>query len=151
MKSKSTSAAPLFAWLLAALSIAFVLALFSPATTHAATAAAGSTITADPSTVVPDAAQNVILTFFLKLAVAHPLVATLLSLMGTARTWAKPVSSIIHTVVDLTPSTTDNGWLNTLMSWFTTTTTGKTVAYIIDWVTSIKIVPPAATSNGSTV
>ena len=121
-----------------------LLALFSVILMPAAFAAGldpTSTLSADVTTAIPVDAQNMILGYFLKIAVAHSWFATLLAFVALSRVWAKPVSSVIHTIIDLTPSTRDNGILNAVLLWFTTDPLGQFCAYLIDWVTSIKIVP----------
>lgn len=85
-------------------------------------------------TLIEDFAYSVIA----KLALKYPWIASIIAAMGFARVFAKPICSIIHAVVDLTPTKKDDGFL----AWFTTPT-GKKVAYALDWALSIKIVPPA--------
>ena len=109
---------------------------------YAAALDPASTLAADPTTVIPVEAQNAILALFLKLALAHPWVGTVLVLMALSRVWAKPLFTVVHTLVDLTPSPRDNGILNSIIGWFTNTASGRFAAYLIDWVTSIKIVSP---------
>ena len=99
-------------------------------------------ITSDPTTVIPVESQNYLLELFLKLAITHSWLATVFAVMGTLRAAAKPLSTFVHFFVNLTPSPVDNGVLDSLMKFFTETTTGKFLAYLIDWLTSIKIVPP---------
>lgn len=105
---------------------------------HAAGIDAGSTLAADPTTVIPVETQNAVLSLFLKLAVAHSWIATGIALMAMLRVWTKPLSSAFHALIDLTPTKYDDS----LMAWFTTSATGKFIAYLVDWITSIKIVPP---------
>ena len=117
--------------------------LFAPIA-YAAQMIASPVLAAEPTTLIPVEAQNAVLGFFLKLAASHAWFATVLSFMALSRVWAKPVSSFIHTVIDLTPSKADDGMLNSVMLFFTANSIGKFLAYLIDWLTSIKIVPPAA-------
>ena len=98
----------------------------------------GSTIIADPTTVIPVETQNAVLALFLKLALAHPWIATVAAFMAMCRLWAKPLSSVFHALIDLTPTKFDDG----IMLWFTTSDAGQFIAYVVDWVTSIKIIPP---------
>lgn len=86
--------------------------------------------------------SNALLAWFLSFAGAHPWVATILGIMAFCRAWAKPASSLIHAIVDLTPSKVDDGIFNAVLLWFNGPI-GSKVAYLIDYVTSIKIVPPA--------
>ena len=104
---------------------------------------AGSVITAQPTSIFTPETENIILGFFLKLAQDHGWLATLLAVMAMMRLWAKPVSSIIHQVVDLTPTTWDNGVLNSFARFFNENALGRVLAYVLDWLTSIKITPPA--------
>lgn len=105
---------------------------------HAAGIDPASTIAADPTTAIPVDAQNAVLSLFLKLAVSHSWIATVAAVMAMFRLWAKPLSSAFHALIDLTPTKYDDS----LMTWFTTSATGQFIAYLVDWVTSIKIVPP---------
>lgn len=86
----------------------------------------------------PDQIQAFVLTF----AQSHPAVASLIAFMGACRVAAKPISSIVHGIVELTPSQRDDGLLTSFLAWFQTPL-GIKVAYGLDWLTSIKIVPPA--------
>jgi len=110
---------------------------------HAVSFAQTPATDATALTLSPDT-QNVILSVLTKLMASHPWVATLLAFMGTMRAWAKPVSSLVHSIVDLTPSKTDDSLLNSVTSFFTDTPLGRFLAYLLDWLTSIKIQPPAA-------
>jgi len=125
--------------------LAFVALLYCLGTVaHAAALDSAATITAAPTTVIDPATQNSVLGFFLDLAIHHAWFATVLSIMGLSRVWAKPLSSFIHFVADLTPSPYDNGIINSAMLFFTTNPIGKFLAYLFDWLTSIKITPPKA-------
>jgi len=123
---------------------AFIMAFIIVPLACAAAIDPASTITADPTTAIPEEAQNAVLQFFLHLAALHPWFATALVLAGLSRTWAKPFCSVLHFVVDLTPSKNDDGILNAVMTWFSDNAVGQFVAYMVDWLTSIKIVPPKA-------
>jgi uncharacterized Fe-S cluster-containing radical SAM superfamily protein len=87
--------------------------------------------------------QNIALNILDSLSGTHAWIATLLVLMGACRAIAKPLSSIVHTIVDITPSTWDNGALSKITNFFLLNPVGKTIAYVLDWLTSIKIKPPA--------
>ncbi|MBC8010056.1 MAG: hypothetical protein H7067_08165 [Burkholderiales bacterium] len=106
--------------------------IFVPATADLALA---------PALVAPPVADNALLGLFLQLASTHPWIASVLSFMALCRVWAKPACSILHAVVDLTPSKTDDGLFNGVLGWFASPL-GRKVAYLIDWLTSIKIQPP---------
>lgn len=99
-------------------------------------------ITAGATDVIPVEAQNLILGWLLKLAQVHPFVATLFTIVGLARVWVKPVFSIVHWLIDLTPSGSDNAVFDRLVAWFHTPV-GSKIAYLLDWAFSIKIIPPA--------
>ncbi len=86
----------------------------------------------------PDAIQAFVLNF----AQSHPWLASLIAFMGACRVAAKPISSIVHSIVELTPSKRDDGLLTDFLAWFQTPL-GSKAAYALDWLTSIKIVPPA--------
>jgi hypothetical protein len=108
-----------------------------------ATAASAQTLTADASTLIPLDAQNFILGWLLGLAKTHPWVATVITILGGARLWVKPVFSFVHWVIDLTPSASDNAVFDRVLAWFHSPL-GSKVAYLLDWAFSIKIIPPAA-------
>ena len=93
-------------------------------------------------------ADNPFLGLFLDLAATHPWVASVLSFMALCRVWAKPLSSLVHAVIDLTPSKADDGFLNGILTWFASPL-GRKVAYGIDWLTSIKINAPASRAVAS--
>lgn len=104
----------------------------------------GQSITAaDASAVLPVEAQNIVLNLLLSLAQSHPWIATLITVIGSARLWAKPVFSLVHVVIDLTPGTSDNAFFDKVVEWFHSPL-GSKVAYLLDWALSIKIIPPAA-------
>lgn len=109
----------------------------------ASVASAQSIGAADASAVLPIEAQNIILNLLLSLAQSHPWIATVITVIGSARIWAKPAFSLVHWVIDLTPGTSDNALLDRLVAWFHGPL-GSKVAYLLDWVLSIKIIPPAA-------
>ena len=117
----------------------FALALTSPA--HAQSAASTVVLPA-----LPPEAANFILAWLTGLAAKHSGVATLITVLGTMRLWAKPLFSLIHTVVELTPSKTDDGAWARAHDWLTTTADGQVAAWLLDYVTSIKLVAhePAA-------
>lgn len=93
--------------------------------------------------VLPADAQNFILDLLGRLMVSHPWVATLVAVLGSMRLWAKPLFSLIHTIVDATPSKTDDGLWATAYAFFTVNPVGKFIAYALDWFASVKITPPA--------
>lgn len=103
---------------------------------------AGLALAADlvAAPAAPDA-QNFVLTFLTNLIQSSPKVATLIGVLGTMRLWAKPAFSIVHSIVDMTPSTRDDALIGQAVNWFATSTTGRGIAYALDYLTSIKIVP----------
>lgn len=112
-----------------------LFAAFAFAQTGNATVAAPAVAVADNP--LSAGAQSFIVAF----AQSHAWLASLIALMGSMRLWAKPVFSFIHAVVDLTPSKSDDTVLGNVLLWFSTPT-GSKVAYVIDWLTSIKIAKP---------
>lgn len=97
-------------------------------------------VVSDP--VVPVAITNALQGFIVSLAQNHAWLAGLIAFLGTMRLWAKPALSIVHSVVDLTPTKVDDGWFNGLLLFFNTNAVGKVLAYLLDWATSIKIQAP---------
>jgi len=103
----------------------------------------GQDMVANPSDVIPADVQVIVLGFIAELAKSHPWIATLISVMGLCRIFAKPIFSFIHAIIDLTPSTKDDGVLASLSKFFAEHWLGKVITYLIDWTTSIKIVSPS--------
>lgn len=89
-----------------------------------------------------EVAPNVALDFFKALTADHAWLATLIVIMGALRAVAKPLFSLIHSIIDVTPSTWDNGVVSRITNFFLLNPVGKTIAYVLDWLTSIKIKPP---------
>ncbi len=114
---------------------AFALGSLLAAVAHAQPAAAAPAF-ADADT------SNFILHLFTSLAVKFPFVATLIALAGTMRLWAKPVFTAVHAIIDLTPTKLDDGYWAKAYGWFTGTTSGRFTAWLLDYVASIKLVPP---------
>lgn len=129
MKYKST-------WLFATLACFCALFLF-PAFAHAQEAAPIVPISLTPEY------QNFVLNMLTSLIAKYPVLATLVGILGSMRLWAKPLSAFVHGIVELTPSKTDDGMWASVYDFLTLTATGKTLAWLLDYVTSIKIVPPA--------
>lgn len=98
-------------------------------------------------TIVLDAsAQNVVLDLLLALVERFPWMATVITILGSMRLWAKPAVSLIHSIIELTPSKWDDGiWARTYR-FLTETTAGKFLAYLLDWFTSVKL-PPKKPAN----
>lgn len=99
-------------------------------------------LTAPDSPVIPDAVEAFVLDKFVGIAMKHSWLATLILIMGTCRVFAKPFSSLVHSLVDMTPSKADDGVLNSIITFFHENTVGKFLAYVVDWLTSIKIKAP---------
>lgn len=98
---------------------------------------------AHASFVVPTEAQNFVIQFLTGLIAKHAWLATLITVIGSMRLWAKPVFSALHAFALLTPSTWDDGLWEKVNNFFTNTAVGKFLAYLLDWFTSIKVVPPS--------
>ena len=85
--------------------------------------------------------------FLLSLLVAgaqkYPVLTTLIAFMGSMRAWAKPLSSLVRAVVDLTPSQADNTFLDRVLRFLHEHPVGKVLAYLLDWFASIKLTPPS--------
>jgi hypothetical protein len=69
--------------------------------------------------------------------------------MGMARVWAKPLSSIVHNFVELSPSKRDDDWLKSFTAFFNQNPIGRVLNYILDWTTSIKIQVPNDADTGN--
>ena len=123
----------LLGWMLFA--VVLCLAAF-PFAVHAADAA--------PAVAAPinEATQSWLLNLITLVAASHPWVTSLLAFMGTARLWFKPVSSFIHSIVDLTPSKNDDALLNKVLLFFNENAVGRILAWTLDWLTSVKITKP---------
>lgn len=73
--------------------------------------------------------------FILGYAEQYPLIFTIILYMGSARLVMKPLMSLVLVVVDLTPSTSDNEFLEKLKTywWY------KSLVYLLDWSASVKL------------
>lgn len=116
--------------------VAFLFALAIGAVAHAQAADSSAGLSAD--------AQNLIQTTAAAFILKHAFLGTVLGLMALARPFAKPLFSLLHTLVDLNPK--GEGVWSSLQSFFTTNVVGKTLAWLLDLVLSIKVVPPAKPS-----
>lgn len=110
---------------------------------QASDVAAAAAVPAALGPVLPVEAQNFILELLGKLMISHPWVATLVAVLGSMRLWAKPVFSLVHTIIDATPSKYDDGIWAALYAFFTVNPVGKFLAYLLDWFASVKITPAA--------
>jgi hypothetical protein len=97
-----------------------------------------------PAAPVSPETQGFILQFLTDMAVKYPVVATIVGVMGTMRLWAKPVFSIVHQVIELTPTKWDDGYWAKGYDFLTKNPVGIAIAWGLDWIASIKIVPPGA-------
>lgn len=93
-------------------------------------------------TTTPTHVPDFITTLILNLAMNHPRLSMFITFMGSSRIWAKPLMSFIHQIVELSPSKRDDGILTSLLSFFNVNPIGRVLAYLIDWLTSIKIQVP---------
>jgi len=93
--------------------------------------------------VLPPEAQNLILVVLGKLMESHPWVATLIAVLGSMRLWAKPLGTLVHSIIEITPSKYDDGIWASAYKFLTEHPLGKFLAYLLDWIGSVKIAPPA--------
>jgi hypothetical protein len=66
---------------------------------------------------------------------ANPTAASIFIIMGVSRAVFKPLMSVLHAYADATESKEDNQ----LLSKFESSPAYKTIVYVLDWTTSIKI------------
>lgn len=99
--------------------------------------------------VLPAEASNFILELLFKLAAAHPWVATIITVIGSMRVWAKPVFAAIHSIIEITPTTYDDGLWAMAYRFFTENPVGKSIAWLLDYLASVKIAPPAKPAEPS--
>ena len=118
--------------------LAFLSLLLAPCSLLAQDAAPIAT-----TIVLPPEAQNLILTVLGKLMESHPWVATVIAVLGSMRLWAKPVGSLVHSIIEITPSKYDDGIWASAYKFLTEHPFGKFLAYLLDWIGSVKIAPPA--------
>ena len=76
--------------------------------------------------------------FIASLVSHYPVFMIILLVVGALRAVMKPLFSLLHTFVDITPTSRDNDWLSAIeksdiLSIF---------VYALDWVASIKVIPP---------
>lgn len=138
MKNKT----PAFLWMFIAALAAIGIGLIIPAASAQAVinVADGTMPALAPST--PVGADNPVLVLLGDLAVKYPLIATVIAVLGSMRLWAKPVFSAVHALVELTPSKADDGWWAGIYNYLTNTPSGRTLNWVLDYVASIKVVPP---------
>lgn len=110
----------------------------------AAKPATAPELTAIDSPVIPNEIEGMVLSAFAKLVAKHSWLATVIIFMGMLRFFAKPLFSMIHAFIDLSPSKTDDNAFNSLLKFFNENPLGKTLAFALDWLTSIKIKAPAS-------
>lgn len=91
---------------------------------------------------MPPEVDNIVLAVFTKLVVKYPWLATVIAFIGAARLWAKPLSSMVHHFVELSPTKRDDDWLKAFISFFHENAVGRVLAYLLDWFTSIKLQVP---------
>lgn len=113
---------------------------------------AASTQAAEPETVVVTAqaspeTSGEMTALLSSLVLQYPILATLIAFIGSMRVWAKPVMSGLHAIVDLTPTQRDDGILKAVLSFLQENPFGRFLSYVLDWLTSIKITPPAKTPD----
>jgi hypothetical protein len=76
-----------------------------------------------------------VLPWLLSMVNTHPYFVMLVTAMGTLRLLVKPVMTILHVVVKLTPYDKDDQWLTKLEG-------SKAYAaflYLLDWFASVKV------------
>lgn len=124
-------------WLLAALFLLTICLIFAPE-------ARAQDVTVPANTIIlsPDA-QNFVLTLLGKLIESHPWLATVIAFVGSMRLWAKPVFTALHALTELTPSKFDDGLWAMVHRFFVENPVGRFLAYLLDWLGSVKITPPA--------
>lgn len=89
-------------------------------------------------------AQGFILSLLTSAVVKWPVLSTLVAFVGSMRLWAKPLFSLVHSVIELTPSKWDDDLWAKAYDFFTANPVGKTLAWLLDWLGSVKVVPPGA-------
>lgn len=99
-----------------------------------------------PSSISPAApeAQNLILGLFLSLAAQYPGLATIITVLGSMRLWAKPLFAAVHAVIDATPSKYDDGLWARAYGFFTDNKIGRALAWLLDYAGSIKLPPKSS-------
>lgn len=66
---------------------------------------------------------------------SNGVVLQVISVIGTLRLLMKPIMTLIQAVVDVTPTQSDNEWLNKFMQ----SKVYLTIVYLLDWFGSIKL------------
>lgn len=87
--------------------------------------------------------QNFILNLLTVLVAKYPWLATVITVIGSMRLWAKPVFSALHALTDITATKWDDGLWSRMYVFFTQHPMGRILAYLLDWLGSVKIQPPA--------
>lgn len=89
-------------------------------------------------------AQGFILSLITEAVAKWPWLAVVVAFVGSMRLWAKPVFSAVHTIIELTPTKWDDGLWAKVFDFFTRNPVGISLAWLLDWLGSVKIVPPGA-------
>jgi hypothetical protein len=96
----------------------------------------------DAAPVLSPDATNFLTGLLQTALVKYPVLTTIVTLVGSMRVWAKPVFSILHQIVDLTPTQADNDFMAKLLTFFQHNPVGRVLAYLLDWLASVKVNPP---------
>lgn len=95
----------------------------------------------DPAAVLPpepSPSGDAVASFLGNLVAKYPWLALVISILGGARLWLKPLFSFLHAFVQSTPTTKDDEWL----AKAETSKVFKAVNWVADYVFSIKLIHP---------
>lgn len=97
----------------------------------------------DPAPEISPGVADAISKFLVPLVAKYPVLATIIAVLGTCRLLLKPTFTWLHSVVQATPTTKDDEWLQKAESsaWF------RWLSYGLDYVASIKLIHPKATAT----
>lgn len=76
--------------------------------------------------------------FIVQFAQNHPIILTILSVIGVLRAINKPIFALLHAYVLATPSTSDDALLSSVEQ----NKIVRALLFALDWTASIKLPPP---------
>ena len=72
----------------------------------------------------------------------YPVLSAIIAFLGSMRVWAKPTFSLLHQLVDATPALGGSKLWAKVYNCLTLTPLGQFLSFLLDWLTSIKLIPP---------
>lgn len=99
-----------------------------------------------PDAATVKAVENFLPGFLTALIAKFPWLASIILFMGSMRVWAKPVFAALHAIVGMTTTKVDDGYWDKFTK-FLQSPAGAWLHWLLDYVCSIKLVPPPKTEE----